>query len=240
MRRGDRVYFSLRSPYSWIALKLLRQSIPDAFASLELVPFWDPDAATAQALAERGAAFHYTAMSKAKHLYLLHDVKRLAVRTGLSLKWPIDVNPRWELPHLGWLVARDHRAHERFYDLLVDARWGRGANICEPEVLERIARDCGLDPGEVLAAADDSARRAEGADCLAQAWHDDVFGVPYFFAGRQRFWGVDRLDDFLAALGAPPALHDSEAPGCGPEDDIPAAALALVGGFDTDAAGGCG
>lgn len=238
MKRPPRVFFAFRSPFSWLALERLRRAVPDAQERLEFIPFWEPDRRTAAGLAARGASMHYVAMSKAKHLYILHDTKRLAEQAGMKMAWPIDDDPCWELPHLGWLLARRLGAGVAFYDAVIAARWQRGENICDPAVLRALADGIGLDDDAIAAAADDPELRAAGVECLVEAYRDDIFGVPYFRAGRHRFWGLDRLDAFLAALRSPALVANGHAGGA--FEGVPAGLLARVGAYDTDAPGGCG
>jgi len=232
MKRPPRLYFSFRSPYTWMAVHKLRWSIPDLFEVAEWFPYWDPDPDTERAMLDQGAQLPYQAMSKAKHLYVLGDTKRLAGRLGLEMAWPVDVDPWWEVPHLAWLAARRLGAAQRCYDALVAARWQRGENICDRAVLRRVVADAGL-PADLLdAAVDDPEVRAEGVGCLVAAYEDDVFGVPYLRLGRQRFWGFDRVEMFLDAY------HDAAGSGADPMHGVPAAVPA--GGYDRDTAGGCG
>jgi 2-hydroxychromene-2-carboxylate isomerase len=198
MSRRPRLYFSLRSPYSWLTLRRLREVVPDMFDALDCYPYWDPDSGSRSALDHRGGEFHYVQMSRAKHLYMLLDTKRLAGQLGLAMAWPVDVDPWWELPHLAWLLARRQGRAREFYDAVVEARWGRGDNICEPEAIRAAARLAGVDPAAAVNAPSDPSIRAEAVDCLYQAYLDDVFGIPYLKWGRHRFWGYDRLDAFLS------------------------------------------
>ena len=199
-RKPPRLYFSLRSPFSWMAVRQLEERLPNAREIIEYVPFFEPDAQSLAALREQGGKFHYVAMSKAKHLYILNDTKRLAAKFGYDMKWPIDVDPWWELPHLAWFKASDLGVHKQFYDAVMAARWERGEDICEPEILRRICRDAGLDAEALVAAPADPEIRQRGVQALMDVYQDDIFGVPYFKIGRQRFWGLDRLDDFVEAL----------------------------------------
>ncbi|MFF0718310.1 2-hydroxychromene-2-carboxylate isomerase [Micromonospora sp. NPDC003816] len=243
MKKRPRLYFSFRSPYSWLAVHRLRAEVPDLFAQVDWFPYWDPDEKTNAALAERGAEMHYVQMSRAKHRYLLVDTKRLAQRAGLPMAWPIDVDPWWDLPHLAWLLARRAGRAVPFYDALVAARWERGEDICTPEVVARAAVEAGIDPVAAQNAPQDETLRAEGVDCLAAAYDDDIFGIPYLRVGRHRFWGLDRVDHFLAewrpentptpeaSPAVPTAVRDGAA--------VPAAVLDGAA-FDTDTAGGCG
>jgi 2-hydroxychromene-2-carboxylate isomerase len=196
-RRRPRLFFSFRSPYSWLTIRRLREAVPDAFDRFDWYPYWDPDSRLDAELTARGGEFHYTQMSRAKHLYILADTKRLAQRLGVPMAWPIDRDPPWELPHLGWLYARRHGRAEAFYDAVTAARWERGEDICTAGALRTAAVASGVDPDGAVAASSDPAVRAEGVEALHTAYEDDVFGIPYLRWGRHRFWGYDRLDDFL-------------------------------------------
>lgn len=234
-KKKPRLYFSLRSPFSWMALRRLEERLPNADEVLDFIPFFDPDAETARMLGERGGEFHYTQMSKAKHLYILNDTKRLAAKFGYAMRWPVDIDPWWELPHLGWLKARELGVHREFYRAVTRARWERGENICDAGVLGPVLAEAGLPVEPLLTAPSDPRLREAGVDALLSAHDDDIFGIPYFKWGMQKFWGLDRLDDFLAAF-EPTAAE----PAADPLAGIPAPALVAVGGFDHDTAGGCG
>jgi 2-hydroxychromene-2-carboxylate isomerase len=201
-------YFSLRSPYSWLAWLELKTRYPRLLARLHLVPFWEPDAEYQAALGAGGEAFLYTAMSKDKHLYILGDVKRLAARRGLVPTWPLDRAPVWEVPHLAWLVAQEHGQGVAFIDRLCHARWQQGLDICDADVVARSGAALGLDATRLRAAAHDPAQRAAGLLCLQACIRDSVFGVPFFTLGREKFWGLDRLGDFVEALAQAAPLHD--------------------------------
>lgn len=200
MKKPPRFYFSFHSPYSWMATRLLEERLPEAPRLLEYVPYFLPDEKTRAALIGRESNMHYSMMSKAKHLYILQDTKRLAQRFGFPMKWPIDRDPWWELPHLAWLAARRTGDDHALFRALLEARWERGENICDRAVLVGVAESIGLDGERLAGAADDPEMRDEGVDALERGYMDDVFGVPYFLLGPHRFWGLDRLDDFLALL----------------------------------------
>lgn len=219
------LYFSFRSPFSWLTIHRLRQAVPDAAEALDWVPYWDPDERTERSLKERQAEFHYHQMSRAKHLYLLMDTKRIAQSLGVPMAWPIDVDCWWERPHLAYLAARRQGRALEFYDAVIAARWGRGEDVCTADVLARVATEAGVDPQTALGAADDAEVRAESVDCLVRAYEDDVFGIPYLKWGRHRFWGYDRLSAFLAAWRGP---------------DADPAETTVLPAYDTDTAGGCG
>ncbi|GAA3452201.1 2-hydroxychromene-2-carboxylate isomerase [Dactylosporangium matsuzakiense] len=230
---GPRFYFSLRSPYSWLAYRRLLGEYRDIAEQVEWVPFWEPDEASSAMLEQRRAKFPYSAMSRAKHLYVLQDVGRLCKREGLALRWPIDRAPVWEVPHLAYLVALRHGCGPGYIAAAYRARWEQGRDICDRETVADIARELGFDPGAAAGAGDDPELRLQGAAILEQICTDGVFGVPFFVHARSRFWGLDRLDEFAAHLRERAA----------PAPAMPVSVGAAVGlgvGSDDGHAGGCG
>ncbi|WP_432015098.1 2-hydroxychromene-2-carboxylate isomerase [Streptomyces cucumeris] len=199
-RHLPKFYFSLHSPYSWMATRLLSERCPEALTSMQWIPYFYPDELTWKGMADRGTELHYTDMSKAKHLYILQDVKRLSERFGYGVTWPVDHEPWWVLPHHAWMAAKRTGDQNTLYWALVEARWGRGENICDRETVRKVADAAGLDGEALSAAPEDPDLRAEGLDGLDAAYMDDVFGAPYFKIGPQRYWGLDRLDDFIAGF----------------------------------------
>jgi len=235
MKRRPRLFFSFRSPYSRFLVDRLLREMPDAHDSVDWIPFWEPDQRTREGMDRHGASLHYADMSKAKHLYILQDTKRIAERQGLRLAWPVDVDPWWEAAHLGWLRARRMGRAAEFYEAIVGARWERGEDISKPEVVAAAAAAIGLDGDAIVAAADDPEIRAEGVACLVEAYEDDIFGVPYFRLGWRRYWGYDRLDDFLAEYRS-----TASGPAANPLAGVPEVVRAGRQPYDTDTVGGCG
>ncbi|MEU4805222.1 DsbA family protein [Actinosynnema sp. NPDC023587] len=229
MAKHPKFYFSLRSPYSWLAFHDLLRDAPDVADAIDWAPFWEPDEGTDRELRARGEAFPYVAMSRAKHLYVLQDVARLAAARGLSVTWPVDREPVWEVPHLGYLVALREGLGREYVAEVCAARWQHGRDICDRATVADIAARLGLDAAEVSGAADDPDLRARGVELLVDVCRDGVFGVPFFVHRFTRFWGVDRLPEFvahvrskLAPAGAlpepvahPPSSDAGHAGGCG-------------------------
>ncbi|MDI6099246.1 DsbA family protein [Actinoplanes sp. NEAU-A12] len=202
MRKPPRMYFSFRSPRSWLALRRFEETRPDLAATVRLVPNWDPKPWLRDALDARGSGVLQTPITLAKHLYLLADTERLVQKFGYRMTWPADLGQDWEVPHLLWLHADAVGLGPQFYQAAVRARWERGENLCDPAVLRDVAAQAGLDPDQVAGAAGDESLRAAAVEALDWAYQDDIFGVPYFLAGRHRFWGLERLPGFIDALDA--------------------------------------
>jgi 2-hydroxychromene-2-carboxylate isomerase len=201
-RRVPRFFFSFRSPYSWLAARQIEERWPSIVPQLEYIPFWEPDAYSLELLSARGGEFFYTPMSHQKHLYILQDIKRLVNKFGYQNAWPVDHNPWWELPHLAYLVARRMDKGHEFLWAVYRARWERGENICSADVIQRLGQEVGLDSEALVSAPDNPEIRAEGIDALYRIYQDSVFGVPFFSYGFEKFWGLDRLEDFVARLQA--------------------------------------
>lgn len=223
-------YFSFRSPYSWLAYHDLEDRHREIAARLRWVPFWEPDAWSARLLEEAGGAVLYSAMSRAKHLYILQDVRRQAARRGLDITWPVDRSPCWEVPHLGYLFAARHGLGREFAALVYRARWQQGRDICDRGTVGELGQALGLDGGAVAHAADDADVRREGVDALLAVHRDGVFGVPFFVNRFDKFWGMDRLEAFVESLEGPGA----------PSYKLESVAARSDAGAAMDHAGGCG
>lgn len=197
-----RLYFNLRSPYSWLTLHDLETRYPEVLPSLEWRPYWEPDPATETRLIEAGGRFIYTEMSREKHFYVLRDVRRLARDRGLKVEWPVDRSPRWEVSHLAYLEAARSSRGAEFAFAVSRARWERGLDISDPAVVADLGAAIGLDAEPLARAAEDPELIAAGTRALVDVYRDGVFGVPFFVHGRDKFWGVDRLDAFVHSFRA--------------------------------------
>ncbi|MGH8877770.1 MAG: 2-hydroxychromene-2-carboxylate isomerase [Stackebrandtia sp.] len=233
--RPSKFYFSLRSPYSWLAWRDLLSQFPDVAEEVEWRPFWEPDRLSLDLLTEAGGDFVYTPMSREKHLYILQDVRRLAAERGLTVAWPADRAPVWEVPHLAYLAAGKHGRGREFIAAAYEARWEHGEDICSPAIVADIAGTIGLDPEELATAAESPALRAEGVGRLRDIDADGVFGVPFFVHGYAKYWGMDRLPRFAAAVREQAASRPSVM-------TLADGALIEAGGRTTDWGheGGCG
>ncbi len=198
--RSPRFYFAFRSPYSWIAARLLEERIPSAPEMIEYLPYWEPDDTLFGLLRQRGGDHLYAPMSRQKHLYILQDIKRLAAKLGYPLAWPVDKEPWWERPHLAYLKARHLGKGGEFFWAVYRARWERGEDICAEPTLRQLAVEADLDPDLLTSAPQDPEIRLEGIEALYQAYEEGVFGVPFFKLGYEKFWGVDRLEEFVSRL----------------------------------------
>lgn len=233
-RRPPRWYFSFRSPYSWLAYRDLLDRYPDVAEAVRWRPFFEPEPSMRDGLTAAGGDFPYVPMSREKHRYILQDVRRLAAERGLTFTWPIDRVPRWEVAHLGYLVAADRGLGREYIAQVYRARWELGLDISDPLTITSIAVDLGTDPRGLADAADDPSVRERGLVALLDVSADGVFGVPFFAKGFDKFWGLDRLPGFVAAMRAEDPQWQAHAPVS--EQHTPG----LVATGDFGHAGGCG
>jgi 2-hydroxychromene-2-carboxylate isomerase len=232
-----RWYFSLRSPYSWLAYHDLSQRFPDVLDALEWIPCWEPDQPMTEQLAHADVLALYTPMSRAKHFYILRDVKRLTEARGLTVTWPVDRDPTWDVTNLAYLLAEREGRGREFVAAAYRDRWTRAKVIWRRDAVAEIARELGLDPVATANAADDPDLRRIGVACLARAERDGAFGVPYFVHGRNTFWGLDRVPELVASVRG---VSVDDLPDYEWRAGVPASAMWVAAGGDAGHPGGCG
>lgn len=231
--RSPRWYVSVRSPYSWLALRDAEGYGSELLADSEMRVFFEPTEELAGNVTEKSAVFHYTPMSRAKHLYILRDVARLARQRELTLTWPVDENPAWEVSSVALARVLEESPSEgkRLALVLANARWIEGRNVHEESTVADCLTGMGLDSR--LASLHRTEEGLEiGRTVLKQLDRDGVFGVPYLVVGRETYWGLERLS--LAEES-----HASKAPPL-PTASIPAMAVEGSSGPLDDQPGGCG
>ncbi|MDT3399160.1 DsbA family protein [Streptomyces sp. B1866] len=240
-RKLPRFYFNFRSPYSWIAYRDLMDRYPDVAKAVTWHPWWEPDADSERLVIENGERFPYAAMTRAKHLYILQDVRRLTCDRGLAVAWPVDRDPVWEVPHLAYFVAQDHGRGAEYVERVYQARWEEGRDICDRDTVAALARDLGLPADSMAGAADDEdLRTGRGLEALLALSRDGAFGVPFFTHGYDKFWGVDRLPAFVASVRSVRARGEAEQqPQPDPLKSSPTDFAGARSG-DQGHAGGCG
>jgi 2-hydroxychromene-2-carboxylate isomerase len=94
-------------------------------------------------------------------------------------------------------------------DGLFAAVWVRGLHVSEPEVVEQVAREAGLDGTQVIAAARAPEAKAQLRAQTEQAIAAGVFGVPSMLVGDEIFWGYDDLPHLALRLAGKDPLDPS-------------------------------
>ncbi|MDJ0870054.1 MAG: DsbA family protein [Myxococcota bacterium] len=184
MDQSAEFVFSLRSPYSWMAARWVLPQLP-----ADLPVRWRP-------FYPRPSFPNFGAPVEGKFQYLVRDVVRLARHHGARVEFPSIDDPDWSIPHTAFLEAEARGRGPELARALGDARWTRGENLAEPAVLERAAREVGLDAEAVVAAAHDETRRRALDEQVERDYHErGIFGVPTLILPRgSRYWGHDRIE----------------------------------------------
>lgn len=141
-----------------------------------------------------------------KMRWMWKNTVRKAVVIGVELNAPAfhPFNPLLALRVSSLPMEADRRS--KLIDALFGAVWVRALHIAEPEVVEKIAGECGLDGKELIARAQQPECKTQLRNQTEQAIADGVFGVPTMRVGSELFWGYDDLS-FLQRFidGADPA-----------------------------------
>ncbi|HVM99220.1 MAG TPA: DsbA family protein [Caulobacteraceae bacterium] len=187
------LWFSFRSPYSWIAFPRVRQLAAQYGARLELRYILP--------MVMRGLP-----VPPVKSLYIVIDTKRQADKAGLPfgpISDPVGPGAERALAVLHHAVPLG--LGEAFAESALRAAWAEGVALASDEGLLGVARRAGLTDAQVDAAlGDDSWRQA--AEANRQALFDaGLWGAPtYRVDGGEAHWGQDRLwvleEDLIAAL----------------------------------------
>jgi 2-hydroxychromene-2-carboxylate isomerase len=176
------VWFSFRSPYSWIAFPRLRRLARHYGAVLELRYILP--------MVMRGLP-----VPRNKSRYIMFDTRREADRVGLPFGKVVDP--------VGSAVERAiavlHHAvpiglGEAFADRVLRAVWSEGADLTQDRTLYALAAEAGLGEAAVKAALADPSWRAAAEDNRKALLDAGLWGAPTFRVnGAAAIWGQDRL-----------------------------------------------
>ena len=208
------VFWSFRSPYSYLATPRLRVIRDDYDLNLVFRPV--------RPLAVRDAGF-FERVHPNWPMYVARDCYRLAQMAGLPFTLPRpdpivqDMATRAiapDQPYIGRLTRLGQAAVEQgdglaFADDVARLVWGGTANWHEGDHLARAAAAAGLDWAALDAAERDDADRLDAAIAAnetAQA-ASGHWGVPLMVFDGEPFFGQDRLDALLWRLGQHGLTH---------------------------------
>jgi 2-hydroxychromene-2-carboxylate isomerase len=188
------MWFSFRSPYTWIAFPRVRRLAQHYGARLQLRPILP--------MVMRGLP-----VPPVKSLYIVRDVFREAARVGLPFGPVSDpVGPGAERALAVLHHALPLGMGEAFAESALRAAWSEGLALASDEGLGKAAERAGLTAAQVAAAlADESWREAAEAN-RAALFDAGLWGAPsYRVDGGPAHWGQDRLwaleQDLVAAIG---------------------------------------
>ena len=211
-------FYSLRSPYSWLAFHRAQLILPGLGASVRNVAVFPPP------------GMNPGSTSTPRRLaYTLADAARVAQAYGLTPRWPETLDTEWVRPHGCVYWAAESGRGDAFLAAAFAARFERGQDLGSASVLAAVACEAGLDGDTCVATADDASRHAQVWKGMAEAQQTGIFGVPTFVFEGELFWGNDRLEWLVRRIeqsrgrAVPDLATEPFAPVCNSPDRVTAA-----------------
>ena len=127
-----------------------------------------------------------------------------ARRLGITMRWP-PAHPFNPLAALRLIIAAGSDA--RAVEVVFNAIFAEGRDVQDPEIIEALARELGIDDLSRLGSAETKMRLRENTDW---AIGRGIFGVPTLVIGEETFWGLDGFDMALDYLRDPGGFADDE------------------------------
>lgn len=174
------MFYSFRSPYSYLALKRM-YAIANAFGlKLEIRPVLP--------MVMRGLP-----VPKQKQMYIIKDANREAERNGIAFGKIFDPLGQGVERCLAVLEYAREQSREREFLLTVGhATWALGIDIATDEGMRRVTEKAGLFWPDVMAAMQDEAWKARAEENGESMLESGIWGVPCLRIGSCALWGQDR------------------------------------------------
>lgn len=192
--RSDRgteleLFYSLRSPYSYLALDRSLALAARHGVSLRMRPVLP--------MVMRGLAVPWP-----KRRYIVTDAKRIAGALGIPfgrISDPVGVGVERCLAVAPLADANDRLP--QWLQAVGRAVWSQGVDVATDAGLRAVAASAGIDEHEALACAHgDQSWRAQIEDNRRELLRMGLWGVPCFRFGELTLWGQDRLAVLDAGL----------------------------------------
>lgn len=196
MTKTIEFFFDYISPYSYVAVPLIRKVAQDAETDIVYRPFF-----LGGVMKETGNRPPGTVPAKGR--YLSQDLARCAKRAGL----PLHFNPHFPMMDTRDLLAAtikisDCDTQSAFIDACFDAVWANpaGLDVSDWQQVGPTLEASGFTQSELTKYANDKPSRDQVRANTMEAVERGAFGAPSFFVGSELFFGHDRMDHILHAL----------------------------------------
>lgn len=182
-------YFSVNSPWCYLAGNRLEEIATRAGAEIRYIPF------DTKALIPRMGGKVLAERHESRREYRLQELRRASKRLGMALDLQpahASANPAPASYAIISAIAAGGDVAGLVQSFL-RAVWAEGRNIAEDEVIRDLLARHGFDPAladkGLFTGAETYGRNLEAAV------NAGVFGAPFYVVGNERFWGQDRLED---------------------------------------------
>ena len=192
-------FFELASPYSYIASLQIERLAAEANRTVDWRPIEIEVVWAAQGVLEA-----YAAIRRTKRNYIALDSRRCASAHGITLAKPVTPAGDTALAKLAfWGVgASDAGLAKRFIQAVWHRHFSEGNPIGVVQDLAAASAGLPLDSATIGAASQLPQARASQDQSNADAVGFGCFGVPWFVADGQAFFGQDRLPALASHLHA--------------------------------------
>ena len=192
-------FFEFASPYSYVASLEIDEVAASAGRSVE----WRP-IELASVWAEHGVLEAYTATRRLKRPYILRDAVRCANAKGIAMARPSAPATDTSLAKLAYWGLRhaDAPLAKRFLQSVWHSYFGEGKPIGALEDLADAAAAVNLGALQIQVAAAWAGARQAQDQSNSDAVRSGCFGVPWFIADGECFFGQDRLAHLAAHINS--------------------------------------
>jgi len=188
-------YFDYKSPYAYLAQADTFQLQEDYDVEIDWLPY-TLDIPSFLGSAEVDAAGQVLRESRNAHQwrrvkYSYMDCRREANRRGLVIRGPQKIFDS-SIAHIGMLYAKHRGDFRAYHNVVYEHFWRRELDIENPEVVQRVLKDVGVDTSGFLDYLSGEGRQEH--DRLRSAAEEmGVFGVPSYLVNGELFWGNERV-----------------------------------------------
>lgn len=183
-------YTFITSPWAYLGSQRFAAMAAKHKAEVRIIPMG------AAAVFDASGGLPLAKRPKQRQAYRMFELKRWSAHLGIKLIPQPSVFPLNEALAARLVVAARDAGDDAITlaHTMMQALWADERNLADPEILEEIINEAGLDPAKLFAAAETPAVQAEYERGTQQAIEASVFGAPFYVVDGEPFWGQDRLD----------------------------------------------
>ena len=192
-------FYDLSSPWTYLAFNNVRRVLSETGASVKWRPFLVGGVFNAVNPGVYDARAHPMDPKVVHNFTWLHEWARLA---ELPLNFPTEHHPVKSVlaMRVCCVLEEDQPALHRFSHAAFNAYFADGENIDAPEVLAKVADQCGLDGQALVAQTADQHIKDQLRANTEEAIKRGAYGSPTMFVGDALYFGNDQLPIVAAAL----------------------------------------
>ena len=185
-------FYDLSSPWTYLAFNNVQHVLRQTGASVRWRPFLVGGVFNAVNPGVYEARAHPMDPKLVHNFTWLHDWARLA---GLPLTFPTEHHPVKSVLAMRACCALedDQPTLHRFSKAAFDAYFANGENIDAPEILIKVADECGLNGRELVEKTAEQCIKDRLRDNTDEAIKKGAYGSPTLFVGKSLYFGNDQL-----------------------------------------------